>query len=71
MTHLDRTSATPNSHWALTRSRGSEPASLFELRVGGVGRRRFLTMAGIGSAATAVCVTIAALDPALFLSSPW
>ncbi|MBL0886076.1 hypothetical protein [Myceligenerans indicum] len=69
MTHSDR--ATQSTHWTLSRSRGSSPARLLELRVGGFGRREFLTMAGIGSAATAVCVTIAALDPALFFGTPW
>ncbi|RPF19579.1 hypothetical protein [Myceligenerans xiligouense] len=71
MTHTDRSTATQSTHWALSRSRGSSPARLLELRVGGLRRREFLTMAGIGSAATAICITIAALDPALFLGSPW
>ncbi|MBO0609532.1 hypothetical protein [Myceligenerans salitolerans] len=71
MTHTDRSTATQSTGWALARSRGSSPARLLELRVGGFGRREFLTMAGIGSAATAICITIAALDPALFFGSPW
>lgn len=71
MTHLDRSTANPSPHWALSRSRGTGSTKLLDLRAGGFGRRQFLTLAGIGSAATAVCVTIAALDPALFLGSPW
>lgn len=71
MTHSDRSTATQSTSWALARSRASGPVRLLDLRVGGFGRREFLTMAGIGSAATAVCITIAALDPALFLGSPW
>ncbi|GAB4087162.1 hypothetical protein GCM10028784_37920 [Myceligenerans cantabricum] len=69
MTHSDRTATHP--HWTATRTRGGNPARLLELRGGGLGRREFLTMAGIGSAATAICITIAALDPALFFGAPW
>lgn len=71
MTHSDRSTATQSTNWALARSRGSSPAKLLELRVGGFGRREFLTMAGIGSAATAICIAIAALDPAVFFGSAW
>lgn len=63
MTH-SKSSTAQNSHWTLDRSRSAGAAKFLDL--GGYDRRQFLTMAGIGSAATAVCVTIAALDPALF-----
>ncbi|GAA1862951.1 hypothetical protein [Myceligenerans crystallogenes] len=68
MTH-SKSSTARSAHWTLDRSRADGPAKLLDL--GGYGRRRFLTMAGIGSAATAVCVSIAALDPALFFGPGW
>lgn len=71
MTHSDHLTTRQSTQWAISRFRSSGPARLLDVRAGGFGRREFLTMAGIGSAATAICITIAALDPALFLGSPW
>ena len=59
--------ATPKPAYARTTSH--PPARLSGLTTG-LGRREFLTMATAGTAAAAISVTIAALDPATALGAP-
>ncbi|GGM35751.1 family 10 glycosylhydrolase [Promicromonospora citrea] len=70
MRHPVRTETTPMPAWARTRSLSPErqearPAG----PAAGLGRREFLTMAAAGTAAAAIGVTIAALDPATALGA--
>ena len=54
---------------AYARTTSLPPAKLSGL-LSGIGRREFLTMATAGTAAAAISVTIAALDPATALGAP-
>lgn len=54
---------------AYARTRSLPPAKLSGV-MSGIGRREFLTMAAAGTAAAAISVTIAALDPATALGAP-
>ncbi|WP_369370231.1 glycoside hydrolase family 10 protein [Promicromonospora sp. Populi] len=54
---------------AYARTRSLPPAKAAGL-MSGMGRREFLTMAATGTAAAAISVTIAALDPATALGAP-
>lgn len=67
MRHPARHEATPMPAYARTTS--LPPARLSGV-MSGIGRREFLTMAAAGTAAAAISVTIAALDPATALGAP-
>lgn len=62
-----RHEATPMPAYARTRTL---PPAKSSGVMSGIGRREFLTMAAAGSAAAAISVTIAALDPATALGAP-